>query len=310
MKFRGFVFCMLMVGFFNGFAQLKEGKKNIDSLCGCFEVDFRYAETFSNDTTYELRKPAYSRGLEYVVPVVVGKNKMVLQHLLVINDTMVIKHWREDWEFEATSRLEYVGSKRWKKVAITNNETKNKWTQSVWEVDDAPRYQGTGEWVSANGKNYWENITNAPLPRREYTKRSDYQILKRGNKILVDGKGWVHEQDNDKVALINGVEKTIAQEKGYNSYVKTIENKCAVAANWWKANADFWNSIRTQWEEVIKVQSSIELKAMIDNKRLDQHFNQLYQQWLNKSLSLEAIASQAKNIIQQFGVNNQQALVK
>jgi hypothetical protein len=281
-------------------AQLAAGKKNIDALCGCFEVDFRYAETFSNDTAYKLRKPEYSKGLEYVVPVVAGKNKIVLQHLLVINDTMVIKHWREDWEFEAANRLEYIGSKQWKKINIAPAETKNKWTQTVWEVDDAPRYQGTGEWVNANGKVYWENITNAPLPRREYTKRSDYQILKRGNKILIDARGWVHEQDNDKVALVNGVEKTIAQEKGYNSYVKTADTKCAKAQQWWNANASFWNEVRTQWDALIATRSIIILQSRIDNKRLDEHFTAIWKSWSNKKIDANALKQETKAVIQKF----------
>jgi len=281
-------------------AQLAAGKKNIDALCGCFEVDFRYAETFSNDTTYKLRKPEYSKGLEFVVPVVAGKNKIVLQHLLVINDTMVIKHWREDWEFEAANRLEYIGNKQWKKVNIEPAETKNKWTQTVWEVDDAPRYQGTGEWVSANGKKYWENITNAPLPRREYTKRSDYQILKRGNKILIDARGWVHEQDNDKVALVNGVEKTIAQEKGYNSYVKTADSKCASAQKWWAYNASFWNEVRTQWDALIATRSIINLQSKIDNKRLDEHFTAIWKSWSNKQIDANALKQETKAVIEKF----------
>jgi hypothetical protein len=296
------IFSVLVFAFIvgNSNAQLATGKKNIDALCGCFEVDFRYAETFSNDTTYKLKKPEYSKGLEYVVPVVAGKNKIVLQHLLVINDTMVIKHWREDWEFEAANRLEYIGSKQWKKIAIPASETKNKWTQTVWEVDDAPRYQGTGEWVNANGKVYWENITNAPLPRREYSKRSDYQILKRGNRILVDAKGWVHEQDNDKVALINGIEKTIAQEKGYNSYAKTADSKCTKAQQWWTANAAFWNEVRTQWDAAIANRSIINLQFKVDNKRLDEHFTTIWKAWSNKQIDTIILKQETKTAIAKF----------
>lgn len=281
-------------------AQLAIGKKNIEALCGCFEVDFRYAETFSNDTAYKLRKPEYSKGLEYVVAVDGGKNKIVLQHLLVINDSMVIKHWREDWAYEAGERLEYTGNKQWKKIAIPSAQTKNSWTQTVWEVDDAPRYQGTAQWISANGKNYWENTTNAPLPRREYTKRSDYQILKRGNRILVDATGWVHEQDNDKVALVEGKEKTIAQEKGYNIYRKTTDSKCAVAANWWKANAAFWNEVRIQWENVIAKNETIILQSKLNNKRLDEYFTAILKSWQAKTIDAAKLKSQTREVIEQF----------
>jgi len=37
------------------FAQSKTDVKAIDDLCGCFEVTFNYAETFTNDTQNEYK---------------------------------------------------------------------------------------------------------------------------------------------------------------------------------------------------------------------------------------------------------------
>ena len=75
-------------------------------------------------------------------------------------------------------------------MPVSKADAKGKWLQTVWEVDDAPRYQGISNWVNIDGKTYWENTADAPLPRREYTKRKDYQIMKRGNKIVVNNNEW------------------------------------------------------------------------------------------------------------------------
>lgn len=309
MKKMVFAVVLLLVSF-NGFSQLKVGKDNIAKLCGCFEVDFKYVETFSPDTAYNFHKREHSKGTELVLPVSDSKNKIVLQHLLIVNDSFIVKHWREDWEYQATDWLVYQGNKQWIKQPIAAADSKAKWTQTVWEVDDAPRYQGTSSWINAKEKTYWENTTNAPLPRREYTTRNDYQILKRGNRIAVSNDGWMHEQDNDKIAIVNGKEKIIAQEKGMNAYTKTNDINCAAAKIWWEKNGAFWNNIRTKWDEVIKAQHNIILKSKLDNKRLDEHFTKIFNLWNSKSISLEDAGIQAKSIIEKFVSANQDTALK
>src|ERR1700749_4239525 len=71
-------------------------RQNIDKLCGCFEVEFKYAETFSPDPNYKFHdRDEISGGTERTFPVEVSDKKIVMQHLLVISDSMIIKHWRE-----------------------------------------------------------------------------------------------------------------------------------------------------------------------------------------------------------------------
>lgn len=281
-------------------AQLQAGKKNIEKLCGCFDVDFKYAETFSTDTAYKFHEREHSRGTELVLPIETSDKKIVLQHLLIVNDTMIVKHWREDWVYQSPELLTYQGNKVWTKQQQPSATVKNKWTQTVWEVDDAPRYQGTSEWVNVDGKTYWQNTTNAPLPRREYTKRKDYNILRRGNRIVVTDTAWYHEQDNDKVLKANGTETILAQEKGMNTYVKTSDAKCAAAKQWWDKNGAFWNKVRAEWEAVVKAQPSISLKSKVADKRLDEYFTALWKEWNNHTLTLEQLPARVKEVLQQF----------
>lgn len=283
-----------------GNAQLQTGKKNIDKLCGCFEVQFKYAETFSPDHTYKFHERENLNGTELVLPVETSDKKIVLQHLLVINDSTIIKHWREDWVYEPTSVLEYKGDEQWIKKLVPAKEAANKWAQTVWETDDAPRYQGFSEWVSTDGKTFWENTTNAPLPRREYSTRSDYNILKRGNRIVVTDAGWVHDQDNSKIAHSGSTDKLIAEEKGINDYQKINNKYCEKAKEWWEANHYFWTTVRNEWDEYIKTHTGVILQSMVDNKRLSDHFAALSKDWGNKSISKETLNEKIKTLIQQF----------
>lgn len=280
-------------------AQDKKEKEAIKSLCGCYEVRFMYAETFAVAPEYKLSKPEDAHGLEWVQPVDISDNKMVLQHLLIVRDSMIVKHWREDWEYEKAGLWKFDHNASWKYEAGTKQ--KGAWTQTVWEVDDAPRYQGSSRWVANNNKYYWENTTDAPLPRREYSTRSDYNVLERTNKIVITDTGWVHEQDNRKVVRANGVaDKVLAQEKGFNIYRKVDDSRCTVAANWWKENKEFWATVRASWEEVLKGKATVKLMPKVDGQPMWQHMDKLKKQNLaGAQLKEKAIA-----ILSQFAQTN------
>ncbi|MBC7873685.1 MAG: hypothetical protein H7Y01_06805 [Ferruginibacter sp.] len=220
-------------------AKFPIGKQNVEKLCGCFEVEFKYAETFSPNPAYKFHeREEISGGTELIFPVEVGDKKIVMQHLLVITDSTIIKHWREDWTYENLVIWKYKGNKVWVKEQLTAEQVRGKWTQSVWEVSDAPRYQGASEWINTDGKTFWQNTADAPLPRREYTIRYDYNILKRTNRIILTNDGWVHEQDNQKIIRDKATEKLLAEEKGINSYKKVEDSKCSAAKVYWGKNKE------------------------------------------------------------------------
>lgn len=234
------------------YAQPKQDVESIKSLCGCYQIDFKYAETFPADTNYKIRKPYVAKGTEWVEMIEEKPGKFVMQHLLVINDTTIIKHWREDWIYENTNLLAFEKSATWKKITLPKSAVKGQWTQTVWEVDDAPRYQGTATWIHADGKSFWSNNTDAPLPRREYSIRSDYNVLNRTNTITITKDGWMHEQDNQKIIRKDGeADKLLVQEKGYNIYHKIADDKCSGAKKWWQKNREQWVAIRKEWDEKI-----------------------------------------------------------
>ena len=151
----------------------------------------------------------------------------------------------------------------------SKEDVKNQWTQKVYQVDDSPRYEGSGTWVHVDGKSYWENTTDAPLPRREYTQRSDYNVTIRSNRHEIAAEGWIHDQDNKKIVREDGADDILlAKEKGYNTYDRVENSKCQAGIDWWKTNEAFWSNARDVWGDIYGTGKDIELDADADAKHI------------------------------------------
>jgi hypothetical protein len=257
-------------------AQNKKTKDRnaIKKMCGCFEVEFNFAETFkySSDSTYVPSKNYRSAGLEWAQLVDDEKNKISIQHILLVgpeSSPYVMKHWKQDWVFENQDFYIYKGNNSWKYKTKSKGKVKNQWTQKVYQVDDSPRYEGSATWVHVDGKSYWENITDAPLPRREYSKRSDYNITQRGNRQEITNNGWIHDQDNSKIIRLKDKNDIlIAKEKGFNSYKKVDDRRCKAAADWWIQNYSKWETVRDKWNEIYSRKTDLKLHSIVDSKPL------------------------------------------
>ncbi len=275
----------------------QKDKKNQDleaikKMCGCYEVTFNFAETFnySKDSLYKPSKTKVDKGLEWAQLVTDKPNKISIQHILQVGnpaEPMIIKHWRQDWLFENTDFYLYNADNNWKHDSKTNEDVKGQWTQKVYQVDDSPRYEGTATWVHVDGKSYWENTTPAPLPRREYTTRGDYNLTMRGNRHEITSYGWLHDQDNDKILRKKGTEDVlIAKEKGYNTYVKVDDSRCSAAAQWWQDHDKKWDIVRSKWDDVFNRKTDLHLVEKVDNKVL---YKYLFDDDITKKKEIETI---------------------
>ncbi len=254
--------------------KLEQDRQAIKNMCGCYEVGFNFAETFaySDDSTYTPSRIKHAKALEWAKLVEDSDDKIVIQHLLIVGqDTnqMVIKHWRQDWLYENTDFYMFNADNQWTFEQKNASDVKGQWTQKVYQVDDSPRYEGSSSWVHVDGRSFWDNTTTAPLPRREYTQRSDYNLTLRRNRHEITKDGWIHDQDNDKILREAGKEDVlIAQEKGYNTYVKVDDSKCKIAQQWWTDNKAFWADARVAWDEVYGSGKNLELATKVDGKHL------------------------------------------
>nr|WP_315200844.1 DUF6607 family protein [uncultured Flavobacterium sp.] len=259
-----------------GFSQdaKKEDINAIKSMCGCYEVKFNFTETFKypkDSATYKPSATKHETGLEWVELVEDKPNKIVLQHLLIVGtgENDIVKHWRQDWLYENTDLFSFFKDNSWKFNKLLIKNVKGQWTQKVFQVDDSPRYEGSSSWAHIDGKTYWLNTADAPLPRREHTKRNDYNVLKRRNIHEITATGWNHEQDNQKLVRDkSGKDTLLAEEKGLDIYTKVDDSKCLLAQNWWKNNQELWLKVRSKWEKVYGSNKNLSLQNKVNKKSL------------------------------------------
>ncbi len=250
-------------------AQSVDPQRDHDSILamqGEYTVDFAFDETVLLKPGYERAPAMRSGGNEVVVVVEDTPARIVLQHLLVGDGGHVTKHWRQDWVYEAPERFEFSADQTWQVRPIAAPATQGAWTQCVYEVSDAPRYCGTGRWSYRNDVPTWtSDLVWRPLPRREYTKRSDYNALAVINVHTLTPNGWTHEQFNTKVQRnADGSQVEIAREFGFNDYIRTTEVDFTPARDYWKATAGYWAKVRQRWDGFLGQAPGVHLKTRLD----------------------------------------------
>ncbi len=246
-------------------------RESILAMQGEYIVDFAFDETVLLKPGYERAPAMRSGGDEVVVVVEDAPGRIVLQHLLVdAGSGHVTKHWRQDWTWQAPRRFEFTDDQTWRVRPLAPELTRGAWTQCVHEVSDAPRYCGTGRWTYDNGTATWtSDLSWRPLPRREYTRRSDYNALAVINRHTLTPGGWTHEQFNTKVMRhADGRQDEIAREFGFNDYVKTTEVDFGPAHRYWKATSGYWARVRARWDRLLAQPPGLRLKTGIDGMAL------------------------------------------
>lgn len=236
-------------------------RKMIKSMAGTFRVSFQFAETFSPDRKYEYHDRKFEGAKEVVLLLEETEDRISLQHLLYVGKGHIIKHWRQDWIYENQDLLILNKGHEWRKIKLTPKQARGTWTQKVYQVDDAPRYEGFGTWVHVDGRSFWQSTADAPLPRREISKRNDYNVLRRNSHIEIFKDGsWVLDQDNEKIIRSEKNEDVLlCMEKGIERFT-ILDYDSADAVNWWDDNASFWSDVREAWSEIRENMDFISVK--------------------------------------------------
>lgn len=242
------------------------------AMQGEYTVRFLFDETVVLAPDYTRKESRRSGGDEVVVVVEDTPTKIVLQHLLLdVKSGHVIKHWRQDWIYEAVTRWEFVSDQTWRQRAVPSALVAGGWTQCVFEVSDAPRYCGTGRWVHANGSSTWTSDAGwRPLPRREYTTRDDYNALAAINRHTIVPGGWAHEQDNrkDRRDASGAVIGSLVRETGFNDYIRTGAIDFTPVYDYWKATQAYWARVRSRWDLRLADPAGVHLKTGVDGMAL------------------------------------------
>jgi hypothetical protein len=261
----------------------EKDRQAILAMQGPYRVSFDFIETMGFVSNYSPTDPYQSWGTEYVYVAQDDGDYISLQHIMVmvfVNDEgkdskpMVMKHWRQDWQYEKPFMFEYAGRNTWQKQSLSPQQTKGKWSQSVYQVDDSPRYESIGAWQhEANFSSWLSAKTWRPLPRRESSVRDDYHVLQGTNKHTILPSGWVQEENNYKVVLDEQgemVEKApfLAKEIGLARYQKIVEHDFTPADEYWEKSGQFWQDVRDVWSQKIQEHDSLTINKHNGNQMM------------------------------------------
>lgn len=268
-------------------SKFEQDRAAILAMAGAYKVDFKFDETVT--LAGEASKPYRSEALELVEVVEDSGRVIRLQHVLLAGGH-VVKHWRQDWVYEDRLMYVYRGHQAWEPVQLSRREREGAWTQAVFNVDDSPRYEGVGRWVHADGHSMWESgPTWRPLPRREYTKRDDYDVIGGRNRHSITKDGWLHLQDNYKLALRDGKETVLAYETGVNTYTKTDAGALAAAAAEWKKSEAFWRVVRAYWDASLNGKQRVAFKDAGDEESVLEAFGAIAEEAEQQALAGDAL---------------------
>tara|TARA_B100001996_G_scaffold83680_1_gene61717 strand:- start:136 stop:1278 length:1143 start_codon:yes stop_codon:yes gene_type:complete len=284
-----------------GLSMFEKDRRAILAMTGGYRTSFDFIETVGFSSQYKPAAPYQSWGTEYVYLIEDRGNFISLQHIIVmfiempdksISDAMVIKHWRQDWQYEDTNLNVFMGNSTWVKKEFSGEEVAGTWSQSVYQVDDSPRYQAIGRWQHKSNYSSWlSNETWRPLPRREFSVRDDYDILIGTNRHTITPLGWVQEEENLKAKLLqdnNKVDKILAKEIGLARYEHIINHNWKAGDEYWDKTNTFWKEVRDAWNTFLKDNKVLIVKKSIDNQSLyESMFNLANESAENKSSSLE-----------------------
>jgi len=256
-----------------GISKFERDRRAILAMAGGHRTSFDFLETVGFTPGFTPSRPYQSWGTEYIYVVEDSGTFIRLQHLMVmfiadrdgnVQGPFVQKHWRQDWRYEDTDLHVFVGRNRWVHVEHTADEVRGRWSQAVFQVDDSPRYEALGEWEHYGTYSAWTSDRTArPLPRRESTVRSDYQILEGINRHTLTPTGWVQEEENLKLVLDEQGQPAadvpyLSRELGVARYEHIVDFDFSAGDRYWQRSGEFWRAVRTAWDAVYAERDTFE----------------------------------------------------
>lgn len=249
-----------------GLSNFERDRRAILAMAGPYRASFNFIETVVFDAGAGPARPYQSWGTEYIYVAEDSGDFISLQHVLVmfveeedggdVQGPFVVKHWRQDWRYEDRDMHVYVGDDTWEHRQLSARTARGAWTQAVSQVDGSPRYEAAGRWLHEPDYSVWTSErTWRPLPRRESSVRSDYDVLDGVNRHTIVPTGWVHEQNNLKLVLNEDGEpaedqRYLAREIGVNRYERLEDFDFSAGHEYWSRTDEYWLLVRTAWEEV------------------------------------------------------------
>ncbi len=243
-----------------GMSSRERDRRAILAMAGPYRTSFDFIETVGFSEDYRPARPYQSWGTEYVYVVADEPDFISLQHIMVmrvqgddgeISEPLVMKHWRQDWHYQARRLHTFRGDRTWAARELPDEGTAGRWLQAVYQVDDSPRYMAMGRWEHLDNYSSWTSEeTWRPLPRRESSVRDDYDVLSGTNRHTITPTGWVQEEYNSKVVLDEAghPERILARETGLARYERIAGFDWSAGDAYWQRTAPFWSVVRETWD--------------------------------------------------------------
>jgi hypothetical protein len=261
-----------------GISSFERDRRAILAMAGTYRVTFDFLEvaTYGSDQPVA---PYQSWGTEKIYVDRDSGNFISLVHILEmrvldeqgkVSEPMVTKHWRQDWQYEPTTIVEYRGPNRWERRKLDPQHTKGMWSQTVYQVDESPRYASIGRWQHNSSFSTWlSGETWRPLPRREWSVRDDYQALIGTNRLTIHPTSWTQEEDNLKAVLtpvrqLDDTQPFRGREYGFARYERIKDFDFAAADEYYAKTKAFWDQVRSRWNEVFDKRGYASLRGPVD----------------------------------------------
>ena len=251
-------------------------RRAILAMAGPYRVSFDFLEVVRYDPSLKQDAPYQSWGTEYVYVAEDRPDFIALQHILVmrmrlegdkISEPMVVRHWRQEWRYEASTLLVYEGANTWGRRATPAAQRRGGWTQTVLQVDDSPRYAALGRWEHTGGVSTWiSDETWRPLPRREFSVRKDYDVLVGNNRHTITPSGWVQEENNLKLVMKD--KRYLAREYGVARYERIKDYDFTAGDRYYTRTEPFWAEVRAAWRELEERRGRFTVRAPVDQAQL------------------------------------------
>lgn len=272
-----------------GLTAFERDRRAILAMAGEYRASFDFLEVAGFTAGHRPTAPYQSWATEKVYVLADEGRFISLQHVLVMRmadengkagEPFVTKHWRQDWQYEPATRFDYRGSNTWARVDVPEGERAGRWRQSVYQVDDSPRYAGIGRWQHFGNYSTWvSGETWRPLPRREFSVRDDYQVLLGTNRHTITPTGWIHEEMNNKVRLDgegrpSADAPVVAREFGFNRYERISGYDFAPGDRYVESTDALWKIVREEWNAMLYGGQPVRLRGAPDR---DQMFGPLFE---------------------------------
>lgn len=296
----------------SGLTALERDRRAILAMAGSYRVNFDFLEIASFVGNGDRPRPYQSWGTEKVYVDVDEPRHISLVHILDMRvvgedgkpgESMVTKHWRQDWYYEPASVVEYQQDTRWVKRALSAAERKGQWVQQVYQVDEAPRYGGIGHWEHNAAFSSWiSGDTARPLPRREWSVRKDYGLLRGTNRHTIVPTGWIQEENNLKDAAGAGATPYVGREYGVARYERLKGADFSNADSYYAATREFWVVVMAQWQQYWARSSQLNLTAQSDQSGAFTDLFELADKFAAGELKRDQAQAQIRAVLGRNGV--------